>query len=98
MYLYVQQLELTASVVERNNKHICAQEHRYYHKELELKYHVTSNGWTFLSYFLCNYCSLSFEYFKTQLDFFETQKKILILLLKDTDTDTMYHMLTCDVM
>ena len=27
---------------------ICKQEHRYYHFELDLKYHDTSKGWTFV--------------------------------------------------
>ena len=28
---------------------ICIQEHRYYHKGLELKYHETVNGWTLIT-------------------------------------------------
>ena len=36
--------ELTASVAE----HDMCTNHRYYHSELELKYHDTGNGWTFV--------------------------------------------------
>ena len=39
-------LELTASAAEDN---IDIQEHRYYHSEIEIKYHDCSNGWIFIS-------------------------------------------------
>ena len=38
-----------ASAVGHNINRICVQEHRYYHSKVELKYHDTGNGWTFLS-------------------------------------------------
>ena len=28
---------------------ICIQKHKYYHRELELRYHDPSNGWIFVS-------------------------------------------------
>ena len=39
--------ELTAFAV-KHNIIICMQEHRYYHSETELKYHNSSNEWTFV--------------------------------------------------
>ena len=44
-----QLLETTASAVENNIDIACIQEHRYYHYELEIKYHNTGNGRTFVS-------------------------------------------------
>ena len=41
--------ELTASVAEYNVDIVCIQEHRYYHCEVKIKYHNSSNGWTFIS-------------------------------------------------
>ena len=40
--------ELTASAIDNNIDIICVQEHRYLHSE-DIKYHDTSNGWTFVS-------------------------------------------------
>ena len=40
--------ELTASAIDHNIDIICLQEHRYLHSE-DIKYHDTSNGWTFVS-------------------------------------------------
>ena len=41
--------ELTASVAEHNIDIVCKQEHRYYQSEVEIKYHDSGNGWTFIS-------------------------------------------------
>ena len=40
--------KLTASAAEHNIAIIYMQEHRYYHSELDLKYHYTGNGWIFV--------------------------------------------------
>ena len=37
----------TASVVEHDI--VCVQKHRYYHNEVEIKYHNTGSEWTFIS-------------------------------------------------
>ena len=39
--------ELTASAIDHNIDIICIQEHCYIHSE-DIKYHDTSNGWTFV--------------------------------------------------
>ena len=44
-----QLLELTASAVEHNIDIVCIQEHRYHHSEVEIKYHDSGNGRTFIS-------------------------------------------------
>ena len=44
-----QQPEFTASVAEYDIDKVCIQEHRYHDSEVEIKYHDTSNGWTFIS-------------------------------------------------
>ena len=41
-------LELTVSATKHNVNIICIQEHRYYHREIEIKYNHTGNGWTFV--------------------------------------------------
>ena len=41
--------ELTASVVKYNIDIVCIQEHKYYHSDLEMKYHDTGDGWMFVS-------------------------------------------------
>ena len=41
--------ELTAAAANKNIDIICVQEHRFYHSDLELKYHETGHGWTFVS-------------------------------------------------
>ena len=38
-----------AFIAENNIDIICMQEHRYYHSELNLKFHDTSNEWTVVS-------------------------------------------------
>ena len=40
--------ELTASMSEHNIDIVCVQEHRYHHNEVGIKYHDSSNGWTFI--------------------------------------------------
>ena len=40
---------MTASAAEHNFDFVCIQEHRYYHSELEIKYHDTDDGRTFVS-------------------------------------------------
>ena len=41
--------ELAASATTYSIDIICVQEHRFYHKDVELKYHDAGNGWTFVS-------------------------------------------------
>ena len=41
--------DLRASAAKHDMDIICIQEHRYYHSELEVKYHYTGSGWTFVS-------------------------------------------------
>ena len=45
--------ELTESVLEHNIDKICRQEHIYHHSELEIKYHDTGSGLTFISTSAC---------------------------------------------
>ena len=45
--------ELTASAVDHNVDIVCVQEHRYYHCEIDIKYHDTGDGWMFISAFAC---------------------------------------------
>ena len=43
--------ELTTSTAEHNIDIVCIQKRRYYHSEVEIKYHDTGSGWTFISAF-----------------------------------------------
>ena len=41
--------ELVSSAIKFNIDVICVQEHRFFHDNLELKYHEVGKGWTFIS-------------------------------------------------
>ena len=41
--------ELRASTIDHNREMVCIQEHRYHHREENIEYLVTGNGWTFFS-------------------------------------------------